>query len=459
MKKILVSDFTLRQSAANRTAVSFREKTGIAKCLDALGVDAVELAALKAGKEDIIVNRTIASVVKQAAVAIPAGFSEAETDAAWECVKDAAKPCLQVIVPTSTVQMEYTYHMKDVHMLKKVTALVAYAKGKCGNVEFVALDATRAERSFLVNICKAAQEAGATAVTLCDDAGIMAPKSFGDMVRSVKEAVSVPVYACPSDAIYMAAAAAVEAIAAGADGVKTTIAGEQTLQLARFADVIRVLGSEADVECGLDQTSIHRAVSVYAGKATVDADAAPAEEDASVLLSSDSTLADIARAVDTLGYELSDEDVGKVWEEFKRVTVRKESVSAKELEAVIASAAMQVPSTYHLESYVCNSGNTIKSMASILLMKDGAEFNGLSTGDGPIDASFRAIEQAIGHHYELDDFQIQSVTEGREALGSALVKLRSNGKLYSGNGLSTDIVGASIRAYVNALNKIVYEEV
>ncbi len=459
MKKILVSDFTLRQSAANHTVVSFREKTGIAKCLDALGANTIELAAPKAGKEDCIVNRTIASVVKRAAVAIPAGFSEEETDAAWECIKDAANPCLQVIVPTSTVQMEYTYHMKDAHMLKKIASLVAYAKSKCGNVEFISQDATRTDAAFLVTACKAAQDAGATAVTLCDDAGIMAPKGFGDMIRSVKAAVSVPVYACPSDAIYMAAANAMEAIRAGADGVKTTIADERTLQLARFADVIRVLGNEAEVACDLDQTSIHRAVSVYTGKAAADADAAPAADDAAVLLGSDSTLSDIARAIDTLGYELSDEDVGKVWEEFKRVTARKESVSAKELEAVIATAAMQVPSTYHLESYVCNSGNTIKSMASILLMKDGIAYNGLSTGDGPIDASFRAIEQAIGHHYELDDFQIQSVTEGREALGSALVKLRSNGKLYSGNGLSTDIVGASIRAYVNALNKIVYEEV
>ena len=157
-------------------------------------------------------------------------------------------------------------------------------------------------------------------------------------------------------------------------------------------------------------------------------------------------------------YELTDEDVGNVYEEFKRVTAQKDTVSAKELEAMIASSAMQVPSSYHVESYVCNSGNTIQSLASVALIRDGVACNGVSTGDGPIDASFRAIEQAIGHHYELDDFQIQSVTEGREALGSALVKLRSGGKLYSGNGLSTDIVGASIRAYINALNKIVHEE-
>ena len=117
-----------------------------------------------------------------------------------------------------------------------------------------------------------------------------------------------------------------------------------------------------------------------------------------------------------------------------------------------------MPSPYPVESYVCSNGSAVRSMACVSLMKDDVVYDGVSTGDGPIDASFRAIEQAIGHHYELDDFQIQAVTEGREALGSALVKLRSGGKLYSGNGLSTDIVGASIRAFVNALNKIVYEE-
>lgn len=97
-------------------------------------------------------------------------------------------------------------------------------------------------------------------------------------------------------------------------------------------------------------------------------------------------------------------------------------------------------------------------MANITLEKDGKRLAGVCMGDGPIDAAFLAIEQIIGHHYELDDFQIQAVTEGREAMGSALVKLRSDGKLYSGNGISTDVIGASIRAYISALNKIVYEE-
>ncbi|MBR6789160.1 MAG: 2-isopropylmalate synthase, partial [Clostridia bacterium] len=118
---------------------------------------------------------------------------------------------------------------------------------------------------------------------------------------------------------------------------------------------------------------------------------------------------------------------------------------------------MQVPSTYHLVSYVVNSGNIMTATASIVLEKAGEKISGVSTGDGPIDASFHAIEQIIGHHYELDDFQVQAVTKGREAVGSSLIKLRANGKIYSGNGVSTDVVGACVRAYVNALNKIVYE--
>ena len=158
-----------------------------------------------------------------------------------------------------------------------------------------------------------------------------------------------------------------------------------------------------------------------------------------------------------MGYDLTEEDCVKVYEEFLRVASKK-TVESKELEAIVASVALQVPPTYKLASYVINNGNIISSSAQITLEKNGEIMQGICLGDGPIAASFLAIEQIIGYHYELDDFQIQSVTQGKEAVGNALVKLRQGGKLYSGNGISTDIIGASIRAYINAVNKIVYEE-
>ena len=117
-----------------------------------------------------------------------------------------------------------------------------------------------------------------------------------------------------------------------------------------------------------------------------------------------------------------------------------------------------MPPTYTLESYVVTSGNIVSATAHLKLKKQGKVIEGVSLGDGPIDAAFLAIEGITGHHYELDDFQLQAVTEGREAMGQTIVKLRSEGKVYSGQGISTDIVGAGILAYLNALNKIVYEE-
>ena len=146
-----------------------------------------------------------------------------------------------------------------------------------------------------------------------------------------------------------------------------------------------------------------------------------------------------------------------MYEAFVRVASKK-TVNARELEAIIASTALQVPPTYQLVSYLTNSGNVISSSAHITLKKNGQMLEGITIGDGPIDAAFMAIEQIVGHHYDLDDFQIQSVTQGHEAMGNALVRLRNGGKIYSGNGISPDIIGASIRAYLNALNKIVYEE-
>ena len=159
-----------------------------------------------------------------------------------------------------------------------------------------------------------------------------------------------------------------------------------------------------------------------------------------------------------LGYDLSEEDGAKVYEAFKVIASKKEKVSAKEMDAIVASAAMQVPPTYKMDSYVVTSGNTISATAQLKLYKNEKVMEGVALGDGPIDAAFRAVEQITGQHFELDDFQIQAVTEGREAMGQTVVKLRSGGKVYSGRGISTDIVGASIHAYINALNKIVYEE-
>ncbi len=453
MKKIAVSDNTLFAVAEEKKTLTFREKLNVSAALDACGFDNIILPQLLNEKENAIVYRTVASTVENASVTVSVS-DVSKIESAWESVKDAKNPSISIVVPVSTVQMEYQYHLKTTKMLDKITALCESAKKYTDNFSVVLKDATRAEDGFVKNCAETASKAGAKYITIVDDAGIAFPEEIFNMVSEIKDII--PVYVQPSDALKMAASCAVEAIKAGADGIVTSTVGPW-LRADVLSDILRARGIDLKVEACLDKTKIHRTVDEInvKGEAVKEINI---EEKLISGLDESATIDDIKAAAQTLGYELSSEDYGKVFEEFKRVSQKRGVIGARELEAIIATSAMQVPSTYHLINYVVNNGNVITATASIILEKDGERISGVATGDGPIDASFHAIEQIIGHHYELDDFKVESVTKGREAVGSSIIRLRANGKLYSGNGVSTDIVGACIRAYVNALNKIVYEE-
>ncbi len=455
MKNIIVTDVSIRAFCELKKKLSFREKLTIAQQLDGAGLDGIELPPVINEKEDAVIYRTIAGAMKNAKVCIDAGVSEESLRAAWQCVKDAAKPCIQVVLPTSTVQMEYLYHLKAPKMLEKLASLCKQASALCKEVEFVAQDASRAEAGFLAQCCKVAEENNACAVTVCDDSGICFPEDMAAMVKELKSACGMKVYVQPSDALNLAAACAVEALKAGADGVKTAVCKDR-LQADIFADILRAKADALAVQSNLNVTAIRKITADISGM--TPAYSTEVQDAETVLLDSSCTIAEIATAVRQMGYELSEEDIGKIYEEFKRMIEKKEAIDSRELEAIVASTAMQVPSTFHVVSYVVNSGNILEATANVTLEKDGERMSGVSTGDGPIDAAFHAIEQIVGYHYELDDFQVQAVTKGREAVGSSLIRLRADGKIYSGNGVSTDIIGACIRAYINALNKIVYEE-
>lgn len=459
MKKIFVSDYTLRKLSDERNnALLFREKTALASGIEKFGADAIELAQVKKPKEDTIIYRTISST-SSCKICIPVGTTSDSVEIAWECVKDAAKPCLQVILPVSTVQMEYLYHMKEEKMLSLISNLVSLSKEKCDDVEFVALDATRASVDFLVKACETAISAGAVSVTLSDDAGTCLPDEFAEIVKTVKKSCNATVYVSPSDLIGMASACALSAIMAGADGVKCTVVSANTLKCDSFAKLIKTKGDILNVSTNLITEKISTDIKSLTKNLSDSVTVSNKDEKSDkISLDASSTLTEVFNAVVSLGYDLSNEDVGIVLSEVHKVCKSKSIVGAKELEAIIANFAMQTPSTYHLDSYLTTNSDKTASMTHISLIKDGEELIGVSTGNGPIDSAFRAIEQCVGFHYELDSFQIEAVTEGKEALGSALVKLRNNGKLYSGTGLSTDIISASIRAYINAVNKIVFEE-
>lgn len=458
MKKVNIVDRTLCTVAS----LSFKERIEIARLLERLNVNSIELPEIKNVKSDTLLIRTIASFVKKSKLSVNAGYTADSLELAISALNNAENPEIRVELPVSPVGMEYICHKKAPAMLELIEKLVTTAKNKGFKVQFAATDATRAEESFLIDAINTAVNSGAESVTVCDTAAEMLPDEFASFILKISEKIdnkNVSLGVCVDNKNSMANATSALAVKASADIVVTAVAGDIT-DLEAFAVFIKNCGNSCDIKCDIKHTEtgriinqIRRIVSNESVKETL----VKSEENSVITFDANDNKETIESAVVSLGYDLSEEDMAKVYEEFLRIAAKKR-VSAKELDAIIASVALQVPPTYKLINYVINNGNIISSSAQIRLSKAEEELEGICIGDGPVDAAFRAIEQIIGRHYELDDFQIQTVTEGKDSMGSAVVKLREDGKLYSGTGISTDILGASIKAYINALNKIVYEE-
>ncbi len=467
MRQIRISDMTMKQ-AAEGFSLSFKEKIELAKLLDKLGVTVIELEGIENPRIDALRIKSIAAAVNGSVVAVPVQLNADSITQTWNALKEAKKPRLQVCAPVSSVQMEYLFHKKPDAMLAAISQTVADCRKVCENVEFIADDATRSDGAFLNQAIAAAVEAGATTVTLCDTAGTMMPDEFAAFVGQVCKdntcLANINVGVACVDSLAMADSCAIAAVRQGAVEVKAAAYPINTAALANVARVISTRGESFGATCSVNSTQLSRTVEQIAWmcqtgrKKTSPFDNGVQDEDSGVYLTVHDDIGGVIKAVERLGYDLSEDDAQKVFEAFQSIAAKKERVSAKELDAIVASAAMQVPPTFVLKTYVITAGNTVSATAHLTLNKDGAALEGVSIGDGPIDAAFLAIEQITGCHYELDDFQIQAVTEGREAMGQTVVKLRSGGKVYSGRGISTDIVGASIHAYISALNKIVYEE-
>ena len=458
MKHIAIADSTLCREGS---AFSFKERIEIARQLERLAVNVIELPEIKIGKTDILLVKTVSSFVKKSILSVGAGLTEQSVTDAATALSHAEKPRIRIELPMSPVGMEYICHKKPDKMLAWISHIVAMAKSLCPDVEFCAIDATRAETDFLASAIEAAEKAGATSLAICDSAAELLPDDFAAFAEEIMKKTSLPLTVHCDNKNGLATAEAILAIVKGAAGVKTSVGGNG-ISLEVFADMVRNCGTRYDFCSSIRYTELHRTI----GQIAWISDNAKNEKTIKAVVSTEKNdwyldAADdfeaVSAAVLKLGYDLGDEDNDKVFEEFQRVAAKKK-VGAKELEAIVASVALQCPATYVLENYVINNGNIIASSAQITLKKGDTLMQGVCIGDGPVDAAFRAIEQIISCHYELDDFQIQAVTEGKEAMGSALVRLRSEGKLYSGNGISTDSIGAAIRAYLGAVNKIVYEE-
>ena len=467
MKNVFMIDQTLCQATkGGAQALSFREKMEIGKWIAKMHPDMLDAGEIRNEKADAVLLHAIAPELKDIVLGCRCLLNAAAIDVAASALSAAEKPCIILTVPASPVRMEFDGHKKAPAMLEAIAEMTRYAAEKCACVAVCFEDATRAETEFLTAGIQAAAENGAKMVIVQDMVGSLLSDEFSAFVESVKATTPENVrliVGCSND-MDMAVADTVSALLHGADGACAALCSKDCADTAALAHAMHQRGDRLGITCTLNHTELQRAAKhiekLLTSRKSISspfAGSMPDEDAGNAVLTTGDDIAKVAAAIKSRGYDLSQEDVKNVSDAVNKLPAHKE-VTGRELDAIIASAAMQVPPTYKLVSYHVNCSNIIAPTAHVVLKKDGKELQGLSVGDGPIDAAFLAIEQIAGRHFELDDFQIQSVTEGRGAMGDALVKLRHEGRLYSGKGLSTDILGASISAYINALNKIAYEE-
>ena len=467
MKTVSVADATLRLCDHAESVLGFKEKIEIFRQLDRLRVDVIETAPLLNGRSDVLFLHAVAPLTTRSVISCAMPLDDSLLEMTVEAVCKAVRPRINILAPASTVQIEYQCHKKPEIVLEKISALTSAVCAHGIEAEVSFTDATRADSDFLSTAVRNAISAGAKTITLCDTAGTMLPEELQAFIIALKKDVpeleTVALSMECTDELHLAPACAIACLRASVGQIKTAIGVPARLSLQSFADLMKVRGTSLDVATSLNRTAFTSIIStveaMVKGQTTLTlAKQSIASHEGDWKLSRTDDMLAVAEAVKKLGYELSAEDLGNVFNEFQRISGKKGVLGPKDLDAIVATTAIQAPPTYKLKNFVIVSSNIVTSMAHVVLLKNGEEVQGHSTGDGPIDAAFLSIENIVGRHFELDDFQISAVTEGREAVGSGVVRLRSNGKLYSGKGISTDVIGAGIRAFLAALNKICYEE-
>lgn len=466
-QQIRISDCTFGQKI-NAPSLSFREKLAIARLMDRLNVDYIDMEPIHHTKIDSLLIKSVCTAVTHAGISVPVSLNSESVHMTWEALKGTPKARLQVIAPVSSVQMEYLFHMKPQVMLKTVAETIRQCRELTEDVEFIAEDATRSDESFLPSILKAALDAGATTITVADSAGNMLPGETAEFISGLlsglPELKKIHLgYSC-SNQLKLADACAVSALQSGVHEIKAASFATDAISMMNIVQIINAKSSVLSAKSNImaekirDLTGKIEMLCKTGLSHSMNTDSRETGYDQEIMLNTHDSYESVQKAVEKLGYDLAPEDLEKVWNRFSEIADKKDMISLRELDAIVATEAMQVPPVYHDIKYMINTGNTVGAMAHMCLMYHDKQLEGIATGDGSIDAAFNSIEKATGRHFEVDDFQIQAVTEGREAVGETIVKLRYEGKLYSGRGISTDIVGAGISAYMNALNKIVYEE-
>jgi len=498
---VKIFDTTLRDGEQSPGAtMNVAEKVRIAQQLEKLNVDIIEAGFPISSEGDFEAVKVISQTIKRSEVAALARANPQDIDRAWEAIKEAKFPRIHTFISTSDIHLKYQLKKSKEEVIKIAARSVARAKRYTPNVEFSAMDATRSDVEFLLAVIEAAIREGATIINIPDTVGYAIPSEFGSLIRTIRqrvkgiEKVTLSVH-CHND-LGLAVANSLSAVENGAKQVECTVNGiGERAGNASLEEVVMAIRTRKDLfqfQTRLNPKHIFstsRLVSKITGmlvqpnKAIVGANAFAHESGihqdgilkekltyeimtpesvgipkTSLVLGKLSGRHAFRERLKDLGYQLSDEDLEKAFNRFKQLADKKRDIYDEDIESIVVEEILRMPHRFKLVYINVIAGNITVPTATVKMEVDGKLIQEAGFGDGPVDATFKTIKKITRTRSKLLQFAINAITGGTEAQGEVTVRLEEKGQTVIGQGADTDVIGASAKAYINALNKMEFKK-
>jgi 2-isopropylmalate synthase len=494
--RVHIFDTTLRDGEQSPgISLNKGEKVEIAQQLARLGVDVIEAGFPITSPGDFEAVEAIARGVEGPVICGLARTHKADIDAAWGAIKDAARPRIHTFISTSDIHIEHQLQTDREDVKGQARAAVALAKSYCEDVEFSPMDATRADIEFTAEVCAIAVEEGATVINVPDTVGYTTPEEYAEYWRRLYELVPgldrVETSVHCHDDLGLAVANSYAGVLAGARQVECAVNGigerAGNCSLEEIAMLVKVREDAHGLTTGIDTRELARTsrmvsrltgYAIQPNKAIVGRNAFAHEsgihqdgvlkerttyeimdatevglESNSIVLGKHSGRHALHDALDQLGFKVEGNALNAAFKRFKEIADRKKQVTALDLEAIVSDEMREKDDSHELAWFEVEAGSRREPLARVAVkMPSGEESVGESGGDGPVDAIFRAIQKATDTECDLRQYTVEAVTGGEDALGQVTVMLRAAGRLATGQGVATDILEASARAYVRALS-------
>jgi len=499
MEQISIFDTTLRDGEQSPgCSMNIEEKLRMVKQLERLRVDVIEAGFPVASNGDFEAVRKLTDVVEHASVAALCRTVQGDIDHGWKAIRGSQKPRIHTFIATSDIHLTYKLKRNRQEVIQEAVDAIAYARSLCSDVEFSCEDASRSDLRYLEEIVHAAVEAGATVINLPDTVGYALPEEYGIMFRTLLDKVpgleNVTLSAHCHNDLGLAVANSLAAITNGARQVECTVNGiGERAGNASLEEIVMALKTRRE-QLGFDTNIVteelyksSRLLSALTGtivqrnKAIVGANAfaheAGIHQDGvlkspltyeimtpqsvgikknSLVLGKHSGRHALRERFKQLGYELSNEELNSAYKRFCDIADRKKIVFDEDLVALVEDNLRITEKTYELLTIQVNSGTQVKPTATLEMRCNGDVRIDSATGDGPVDAAYKAVERITGLQVELEEYTIKSVSTGRDALAEVFVSIEVDGITFNGRAINTDVITGSVWAYIDALNRAVY---